>query len=342
MNTVIKFPGAAKLASKPVNRGSNVDENARSGFRLVYRSMKNASWYKDPIKKSVMLHLILDVAHEARAVTFGQTSIMLQRGQLVCSARSLGIDCGVSDDQARRALEFFEQTQVISRSGQRGKNGYTVITLLNFDAYQRGLSQIFERGFSADSKPASAQGLQPDSQISGADLGAELHAEDYNNKNIDLNKEDLKHSCPVSGETERHHAEQPSEAALLVLEHLNAICSRHYRAKPVSLRPINARLADGYEPTELQLVVDFKHAHWGADLRMAEYLRPATLFNPSKFEGYLAAARRWVANGKPRCINGEWEGFERRKPLSNLAAAQQQAQAMMAQGGVSYDDDTPL
>ncbi|SIR39291.1 hypothetical protein SAMN05880558_1133 [Aeromonas sp. RU39B] len=183
MNTVIKFPGAAEPASKPVSRGSNVDENARTGFRLFYRSMKSAAWYRDLAKKSVMFHLILEVAHEQRTVQFAGKRIQLTRGQLVCSARSLGQECGISEDQARRALEYFREDGAISCVGARGKHGYTIVTLLNFDAYQRGLSQIFSAEYGADSEAAPEQVFGGDHQISGADLPAELHAEDYNNNN---------------------------------------------------------------------------------------------------------------------------------------------------------------
>ena len=99
----------------------------------------------------------------------------------------------------------------------------------------------------------------------------------------------------------------------------------------------------GYAVADLQLVIDFKREHWSANLKMAESLRPMTLFAPQKFAGYLAGAQRWVQIGRPRCLNGEWEGFEgKRKPMSNIAAAQQQARSLIESGAVSYDDDTPL
>lgn len=176
-----------------IQRGCNVDENARSGFRLFYRSMKNAAWYRDVAKKAVMLHLILDVAHEQRSVVFAGKRVQLSRGQLVCSAKSLGQECGISEDQARRALEFFKADGAISCVGSRGKGGYTIVTLLNFDAYQRGLSQIFSAEYGADSEAAPVQGFETGSLIGGADLSAEQQAEDYISKNI-LNIKDLKHS----------------------------------------------------------------------------------------------------------------------------------------------------
>ena len=121
----------------PIQRGCNVDENARTGFRLFYRSMKNAAWYRDVAKKAVMFHLILDVAHEQRSVVFAGKRVQLSRGQLVCSAKSLGQECGISEDQARRALEFFKADGAISCAGSRGKGGYTIVTLINFDEIGR-------------------------------------------------------------------------------------------------------------------------------------------------------------------------------------------------------------
>jgi hypothetical protein len=39
---------------------------------------------------------------------------------------------------------------------------------------------------------------------------------------------------------------------------------------------------------------------------MAEYLRPTTLFLPSKFPGYLQSATKWAAAGRPKCVDGKW------------------------------------
>lgn len=188
MGEVIRL---AAPAVAPITRGCNVDDNARTGFRLFYRSMKNAAWYRDVAKKAVMFHLILEVAHEQRSVVFGGKRVQLSRGQLVCSAKSLGQECGISEDQARRALEFFKNDGAISCVGARGKGGYTVVTLLNFDAYQRGLSQIFSAEYDADSEAAPALGFGGVIESGGADLPAEQHAEDYISKNI---KKDLKDS----------------------------------------------------------------------------------------------------------------------------------------------------
>lgn len=159
MGEVIRL--AAPVAAS-TQRGCNVDDNARTGFRLFYRSMKNAAWYRDVAKKAVMFHLILEVVHESKTAHFGKHVIHLERGQLVCSARSFGDDCGLSEDQVRRALEFFEQEGAIKRTGQRGKGGYTIVSLCNFEEYQSG---AFRRGSTSaadfNSAPALALGDAP-------------------------------------------------------------------------------------------------------------------------------------------------------------------------------------
>lgn len=159
MGEVIRL--AAPVAAS-TQRGCNVDDNARTGFRLFYRSIKNAAWYRDVAKKVVMFHLILEVAHEPKTAHFGKHVIHLERGQLVCSARSFGDDCGLSEDQVRRALEFFEQEGAIKRTGQRGKGGYTIVSLCNFEEYQSG---AFRRGGASvadfNSAPAQALGDAP-------------------------------------------------------------------------------------------------------------------------------------------------------------------------------------
>ena len=52
---------------------------------------------------------------------------------------------------------------------------------------------------------------------------------------------------------------------------------------------INARLAEGYSVEELKMVIDSKFREW-SKTDFAMYLRPETLFNPTKFGSYLVKA----------------------------------------------------
>ena len=78
----------------------------------------------------------------------------------------------------------------------------------------------------------------------------------------------------------------------------------------ISASNIRARLREGFTPEEQQLTVDYMHAKWGDDLEMAEYLRPSTLFQPSKFPGYLEGANAWNRAGRPARKNGKWDRGE--------------------------------
>lgn len=357
----------AAHAAAPIQRGCNVDENARTGFRLFYRSMKNAAWYRDVAKKAVMFHLILDVAHEQRSVVFAGKRVQLSRGQLVCSAKSLGQECGISEDQARRALEFFKSDGAISCVGSRGKGGYTIVTLLNFDAYQRGLSQIFSAEYGADSESAPAQGFEAGSLIGGADLSAEQQAEDYISKNIQ-NIKDLKHSSsqladasfdqqseqlisaePVSAEqaTTEPDSDEPKtrvipEAAIQTpngkawgtaedLKTAQWMFARVQRINPTALEP--------------------NWPQWANVIRLMRELDLRSHSDICELYDWVSRDSFWCANVlSPQKLRQKWDQLTAKrlvtpvagnKGMANLAKAQQAAGALR-EAGVSYDRNTPL
>lgn len=115
----------------------------------------------------------------------------------------------------------------------------------------------------------------------------------------------VKTSCQLPAETDQEIT--ITDQAKQVLKHLNLVTGSKYQAGKTSLDNIRARLKDGFTPEELVLVVDYTNAKWGNDLAMTEYLRPITLFGPSKFPGYLKAGGAWNKNGRPACINGKWQ-----------------------------------
>ena len=50
---------------------------------------------------------------------------------------------------------------------------------------------------------------------------------------------------------------------------------------------IKARMREKHGVDDFKAVIDFMVGEWGTDPKMRKYLRPATLFAPSKFDGYL-------------------------------------------------------
>lgn len=79
---------------------------------------------------------------------------------------------------------------------------------------------------------------------------------------------------------------KPDDAAE-VLEHLNAKVGKHFQPVAANTDLIRNRLRDGASVDDCKAVIDAKHAEWGNDPKMSAYLRPATLFNASKFAQYV-------------------------------------------------------
>lgn len=75
--------------------------------------------------------------------------------------------------------------------------------------------------------------------------------------------------------------------AVDVLQFLNEKTGRTYRPVETNLKLITARLRSGATVMDCRQVIAKKTREWKGDAKMAEYLRPATLFNATKFEQYL-------------------------------------------------------
>ncbi|HEJ7014406.1 TPA: conserved phage C-terminal domain-containing protein [Serratia marcescens] len=98
-----------------------------------------------------------------------------------------------------------------------------------------------------------------------------------------------------------------TDQAKKVLKHLNLVTGSRYQTSKSSLDNIRARLRDGFTVDQLVQTVDYLTAKWGGDLAMSDYLRPTTLFAPTKFPGYQQSSTAWDKKGRPACINGKWQ-----------------------------------
>lgn len=76
------------------------------------------------------------------------------------------------------------------------------------------------------------------------------------------------------------------------LLHLKTVTGRGFKVSP----DLTARLKD-YSVAEVKQVIEYKAQEWMTN-DMQKYLRPATLFNRAKFEGYLNDAQQMVPTEK--------------------------------------------
>ena len=354
MGEVVRL--AAPVAA-PVSRGCNVADNRRSGFVLLYKSLKEAPFYRDPVRKALWLHLLLEAAHERCEVTFNGNRLLLQRGQIVGSARSLGEACGISEDSARRSLEAFEQEGMINRTSKQGTRGYTLVTLLNYDPYQRGVSEHIGAELVAELQPASGQEIEGGSQSDGAELGAEYHAEDLNKINNKTNK-DLKDS---SSQLADATFDQQGEGTAI-----EGVADPEPKARVIPEAAIQTPSGKAWGTGDdlmtaqwmfrrVQLItptaIEPNWAQWANVIRLMRELDQRSHRDICELYDWVSRDAFWCANVlSPQKLRQKWDQLQAKRgnpsgghqrPLSNLAQAQQQAQALRA-AGVDYDDNTPL
>ncbi|WP_127849700.1 conserved phage C-terminal domain-containing protein [Lacticaseibacillus hulanensis] len=98
----------------------------------------------------------------------------------------------------------------------------------------------------------------------------------------------------------KEHSPAKAEPGLWtsVVDYLNSKADKHFKYTKATERMITARLKEGFTLDDCMTVIDNKVTAWGDDDKMREYIRPLTLFQASKFEGYLNETHRRKAGGE--------------------------------------------
>lgn len=85
--------------------------------------------------------------------------------------------------------------------------------------------------------------------------------------------------------------QKDNELVRLVIDYLNEQLGTRYTAtQSTTIKNINGRAAEGYTLDDFKRVIDLKFAEWKDNPKMRRFLRPGTLFTPSKFESYVNEA----------------------------------------------------
>lgn len=82
-------------------------------------------------------------------------------------------------------------------------------------------------------------------------------------------------------------AKSERETAKKIIELLNIRTGRNFRVDETNTKLIVCRLREGYTETDLRGVIVRKVDAWLTDPKMAQYLRPATLFNKTNCAQYV-------------------------------------------------------
>lgn len=92
--------------------------------------------------------------------------------------------------------------------------------------------------------------------------------------------------CDGTGEEPAPAIKATRITARRVLAYLNHKAARNFQPDAVNLDFILARLKEGATEDQCRAVIGLKVRDWKDDEQMAKYLRPATLFNRTKFAQY--------------------------------------------------------
>ena len=99
---------------------------------------------------------------------------------------------------------------------------------------------------------------------------------------------DLPKPCHPEEEEEEEEEEREGELETeTVVQYLNEKTGKKFRPNGKQASFISARIKEGATIEDCKKVIDLKTKEWGLDAKMAQYLRPSTLFNSEKFESYL-------------------------------------------------------
>jgi uncharacterized phage protein (TIGR02220 family) len=71
-----------------------------------------------------------------------------------------------------------------------------------------------------------------------------------------------------------------------ILDYLNHLTGSRFQPKPATLKPIQARLKEGYSMPRLKEVALLMHEKWATNEKMVDYLRPKTLYTATNFANY--------------------------------------------------------
>ena len=228
------------------------------GWIKLHRSMfDNDLWTAEPFTKGqAWIDLIGHANHRPASIWIRGIEVSVERGQLAWSELTMADRWKWSRGKVRRYLRMLQDRGMVI---QQTNKVTTVLTICKYETYQAEQT--------ADETTDETTGRTTN--------GQQTDNKRYTNKNV-------------------KNGENVKEQINIVISYLNDRAGKKFRNVQGNAKHINARLKEGHTVEDMKLVIDRKVAEWKGG-PMDEYLRPPTLFNSEKFEGYLNAGPKQSA-----------------------------------------------
>ena len=113
----------------------------------------------------------------------------------------------------------------------------------------------------------------------------------------------------LSGKKPRRRPKAPVKE---IIEYLNEKAGTAFRPDTqATIRTLDTRWKEFDNIKAYLLVIDYICANWLKDEKMAPYVRPPTIFQASKFEGYLESAWKWAdkIDYTDESMKENWDGI---------------------------------
>ncbi|EPM7552896.1 conserved phage C-terminal domain-containing protein [Citrobacter freundii] len=222
------------------------------------------------------------------------------------SIETIARQLGAGPSTIRTAIAKLEKDGWLTRTQRRNgnRNASNVYRLNVVKLQAAAFSQLSDSDMSkSDASKSDASKSDPSKSGKNGGFDPSESGGDPSVKSKQDPQVTSKPSCPVAAQPDPEVV--ITDQARQVLSYLNQTTGSRYQVCSTSLENIRARLREQFTVDDLCLVVDYKNADW-RDSEQAQYLRPATLFIPKNFPGYLQSATKWSAAGRPERVNGKW------------------------------------
>ncbi|NMW21416.1 MAG: hypothetical protein HKK67_07250 [Chlorobiaceae bacterium] len=121
-----------------------------SGYIKLYRRLASWEWYRE----STMVHMLVHLLLMANRKPGKWKGIDIQRGQLITGRHALSLQTGISERTCRTCLERLKTSREIAI---QTTSRYTLITVLNYDTYQKKNEHADQQTGQTTDKPATCQ-----------------------------------------------------------------------------------------------------------------------------------------------------------------------------------------
>lgn len=109
------------------------------GWISLHRKLLNTSWFNKSEYVQLWIYLLLKANYQDKEVYIGNEKVIVKRGQILTSRKKLAEVVHQNENKIYRALKCFENEHQIE---QHKTKKYTVITIVNYDMYQKSEQDI--------------------------------------------------------------------------------------------------------------------------------------------------------------------------------------------------------